>query len=151
MKKTGLILLLIFTTCTLTFSSDLSNTNKVQDDLEDKIALSKEGGTTRAVGNRSTTMGMTLFGAQTVAAQPEVEAYCSNNVVTISILNYRGGAWVEIYGAKGAKQTYIEVYDMGFDVISMSGLGADEYNIRITLGSEVFSGTFNKGKNGHYK
>lgn len=147
MKKTGLILLLIFITSTLSYSSELISTNKIQDDLEDKIALSKEG-TTRAAGTRSV---MSMFGVQSIAAQPEVEAYSSNNVVTISILNYRGGAWVEIYGAKGAKQTYIEVYDMGFDVISMSGLGAGEYNIRITLESDVFTGTFNKGKNGHYK
>ncbi|HBG58259.1 MAG TPA: hypothetical protein DDX07_09635, partial [Porphyromonadaceae bacterium] len=60
----------------------------------------------------------------------------------------RGSAWVEIVGNKGAKQSFFEVYDMGFDAISLGGLPAGEYTIRITLGTEVFTGTFNKGKYG---
>jgi hypothetical protein len=55
------------------------------------------------------------------------------------VQNYRGSALVEITGSKGAKQTFFEVYDMGFDVVSLSGLPAGEYTIRITLGTEVFS------------
>ncbi len=78
-----------------------------------------------------------------------VEAHSSRNIVTISVQNYRGGAWVEIIGSKGAKQYYFEVYDMGFDVVSLSGLPADKYTIRIMLGTETFTGTFKKGMYGN--
>lgn len=146
MKKVGLVLLLISISSFLFFPKVMSNDK--DPDLEDKIALSNMGNSTRAAGT-SRMMGM--FSIQSAPVQPEVEAYTSNNVVVISVQNYRGGAWVEIYGAKGAKQTYIEVYDMGFDVISLSGLGAGEYDIRISLETDVFTGTFNKGKHGHRK
>jgi len=89
-----------------------------------------------------------MFSIQTVTVEPEVEAYNYRNVVTISVQNYRGGAWVEITGSKGAKQSYFEVYDMGFEAISLNGLPAGEYTIRITLDSDVFTGTFKKGQHG---
>jgi len=40
---------------------------------------------------------------------------------------------------------------MGFEAIPLNGIPAGEYTLRITLGNgnEVFTGTFNKGKNGH--
>ncbi len=87
--------------------------------------------------------------SMTVAEPVLVEAHSSRNIVTISVQNYRGGAWVEIIGSKGAKQYYFEVYNMGFDVVSLSGLPADKYTIRIMLGTETFTGTFKKGMYGN--
>ena len=111
--------------------------------LEDKIELSREGGTTRGMGVQSRT-----FSVQTVQAEPVVEAFISENAVSVSVQNYRGSALVEVIGSRGAKQAFIQVYDMGFDVISLAGMRAGEYTIRVTLGTEVFVGTFNKGMNG---
>lgn len=140
MKRTIFSLLLIAACSTFVFASNMENA--LLDDVEDKIELSRQGGTTRIASTYS------IYSLQTVAVVPEVEAYNYRNVVTIYVQNYRGSALVEITGSKGAKQTFFEVYDMGFDVVSLSGLPAGEYTIRITLGTEVFSGTFNKGKNG---
>jgi len=134
MKRTFFSLLLITVCSTLVFPSN--NKNEVKDDIEDRIALGREGGTTR-IADR-------MFSMQAVTVEPEVEAYNYRNVVTISVQNYRGGAWVEITGSKGAKQSYFEVYDMGFEAVSLNGLPAGEYTIRITLDSDVFTGTFKK-------
>ena len=142
MKKKIFSLLLIAACSTFVFSSNIENA--IFDDYEDHIALSREGGTTRIASTYS------LFSMQTVAAEPEVEAFNNHNVVTINVQNYRGSALVEITGSKGAKQTFFEVYDMGFEVVRLSGLPAGEYTIRITLGSAVFTGTFNKGQHGRF-
>jgi hypothetical protein len=138
MKKTIFSLLLIAASTALLFPLSAS----AQDPVEDRIELGREGGTTRIASTYS------LFSMQAVAVEPEVEAYNYRNVVTIYVENYRGSALVEITGSRGAKQTFFEVYDMGFEAVSLSGLPAGEYTIRITLGSEVFTGTFKKGQHG---
>lgn len=105
-----------------------------QSRISDRIDLGREGGTTR---------GANIGGSQGAqSATPVVEAYNSQEVVTISVENYRGSALVEIIGPREVRQSYIEVYDMGFDVVNLSGLRAGQYTIRITLGSEVYTGTF---------
>src|SRR5690606_9163825 len=115
------------------------NTNKVQDDWEDHVALSREGGTTRV----ARTLSIQSFAT---AAEPIVEAQMGKNEIAISVQNFRGPVKVEIFGAKGVKQSFFEVYDMGFEVMSLSGLGASEYTIRLTLGDIVYTGTIYKGK-----
>ena len=140
MKRTVFSLLLITVCSTLVFPSNIKN--EVKDDIEDRIALGREGGTTRI------TSADRMYSMQAVSVEPEVEAYNYRNVVTISVQNYRGSALVEIIGNKGAKQTFFEVYDMGFEAVNLNGLPAGEYTIRITLGSDVFTGTFNKGQHG---
>ncbi len=140
MKKTIFSLLLAVACTASVFPSNLKNV--VKDDLEDYIELSREGGTTRiASADR-------MFSMQAVAVEPVVEAYNYRNVVTISVQNYRGSALVEIIGSKGAKQSFFEVYDMGFEAIPLNGIPAGEYTIRITLGTDVYTGKLNKGKNG---
>ena len=138
MKKTffALLLLVVSTTLLIPVSA------LAQDPIQDRIELGREGGTTRiASADR-------MYSMQAVSVEPEVEAYNYRNVVTISVQNYRGSALVEIIGNKGAKQTFFEVYDMGFEAVNLNGLPAGEYTIRITLGSDVFTGTFNKGQHG---
>lgn len=136
MKKTVLTLFVIV-------ASMMAAPVTAQDILEDIIELSREGGTTRGNG-----LKRQMFSMQTIQATPIVEAYASNNVITISVQNYRGSAFVEIIGSKGAKQSFFQVYDMGFEAVSLSGLPAGEYTIRITLGTEVFTGNIKKGKYG---
>lgn len=114
-----------------------------QSQLEDRIELGREGGTTRGAGANGR-----MFGMQSLQVEPEVEAYVSQNVVSVSVQNYRGEALIEIIGTRGGKQTFTYVYDMGFEVVNLAGMRAGEYTIRVTLGSEVFSGTFKKGAYG---
>lgn len=141
MKRTIFSLLLISLCSTFVYSSTVRN--EVKDDLEDHIALSREGGTTRAASTSR------MLSIQAVAVEPVVEAYNFRNVVTIMVQNYRGSALVEIIGKRGAKQSFFEVYDMGFEAIPLNGIPAGDYTIRITLGNEIFTGTLKKGKNGH--
>lgn len=138
MKKTFFALLLIVVSTTLLIPVSAL----AQDPIQDRIELGREGGTTRI------TSADRMYSMQAVSVEPEVEAYNYRNVVTISVQNYRGSALVEIIGNKGAKQTFFEVYDMGFEAVNLNGLPAGEYTIRITLGSDVFTGTFNKGQHG---
>ena len=141
MKRVMFTFLLIAVCSALVYSSTVRNETK--DDLEDKIELSRDGGTTRVASANRT------FSIQAVTVEPVVEAYNHGNVVTISVQNYRGSALVEIIGSRGAKQSFFEVYHMGFEAIPLNGIPAGEYTLRITLGTEVFIGTVNKGKNGH--
>lgn len=136
MKKLMFALFLLFICSGFNFQAS------AQDPVEDKIELSREGGTTRATDINS------MMRTMSIADPVIVEAFSSRNVVTISVENYRGGAWIEISGPGGTKSSYIEVYEMGFDVISLSGLRAGSYNIRITLDSGIYSGTLRKGQYG---
>ena len=142
MKKVSILFLMIV--CSLLAKpANLNNesNNETQDDWADIIELSRLGGTTRAARQG-------VFSMQSIAVEPIVEASFSKNVFQVFVQNYRGPVWVEIYGAKGAKHSSFEVFDIGFEVIKLSGLGAGEYNVRITVGSNVFTGKLKKGQNG---
>ena len=143
MKKLMLVLFSVALCTSSVFSANINGDNKVQDDIQDRIELGREGGTTRVAR-------MNSIQSMRVADPVVVEAYSMNgNAIAISVENYRGGAWIEITGAGGARHSYFEVYDMGFEVIHLSGLRAGQYSIRITLDSGIYSGTFRKGKHGH--
>lgn len=135
MKKTMWVFLLVTVCSVISFS--LSAQNQTQD----KIELSRIGGTTRLASADNNSYAKLSTG-------PVVEAVNAQDVISISVQNYRGGAWVEIIGPREARQSYIEVYDMGFGVVNLSNLRAGQYTIRITLGSEVYTGTFRKGAYG---
>lgn len=142
MKKVSVLILMIVCSL-LVIPANLNNesSNETQDDWADIIELSRLGGTTRIARQG-------MFSIQSIAVEPIVEASSSKNELQVSVQNYRGPVWVEIYGAKGAKHSNFEVFDMGFEVVSLSGLGAGEYNVRITVGSNVFTGKFKKGQYG---
>ena len=127
MKKSMLVLFMTIS-CTFLFSV-------AADQLSDKIELGRLGGTTRMAS-------ATVNNASGVQFAPVVEAFNAQNVISLSIQNYRGGAWVEVIGPREVRQSYIEVYDMGFGVVNLAGLRAGEYTLRITVGSEVYTGTF---------
>lgn len=144
-KLSALILMLVCSLLVLPANLNNESNNRAQDDWEDRIELSREGGTTRVA--RQSTFSIQSRVAQPVA-EPIVEVYSSKNDLQVLVQNYSGPVWVEIYGAKGATQATFQIYDMGFEVIKLSGLGAGEYNVRITVGSEVFTGKLKKGQNG---
>lgn len=145
MKKTGFVLFLMTVCIALVFPSTIKNANEVQDNWEDIVELSREGGTTR-IARQS-------FSIQSFAVEvePIVEAYMGKNAVTVSVQNYNGPVFVEIYGPKGATSSFFDVFNNGVGVVSLSGLGADEYRVRITLGDITYTGTIYKGKYGHRK
>lgn len=145
MKKTGFVLFLMTVCIALVFPSTMKNANEVQDNWEDIVELSREGGTTR-IARQS-------FSIQSFAVEvePIVEAYMGKNAVTVSVQNYNGPVFVEIYGSKGATSSFFDVFNNGVGVVSLSGLGADEYRVRITLGDITYTGTIYKGKYGHRK
>lgn len=132
MKKTLWVFFLMTICSAFTFSV-------FSDDFADRIDLSREGGTTRGAGIDQTGEQ----GAGTI-----VEAINLQQVVTVSVQNYRGGVSIEIVGPRGVRQSYTEVYDSGSDVVDLSGLRAGQYTIRITLGSEVYTGKFKKDSYG---
>lgn len=129
MKKTMWVFLLMTMCSAFLFSVS------AQSEVADRIDLGRLGGTTRMASASNST-----YGVQTAA--PVVEAYNAQNVISLSVQNYRGGAWVEVIGPREVRQSYIEVYDMGFGVVNLAGLRAGQYTIRITVGSEVYTGTF---------
>ena len=145
MKKTGFVLFLMTVCIALAFPSNIQNENRVQDNWEDIVDISREGGTTR-IARQS-------FGVQSFMAtvEPAVVVYSGKNEVTVTVENYTGPVFVEIFGSNCAMTSFFDLFDNGVGIISLSGLGADEYNIRITLGDITYKGTFNKGKYGHRK
>ena len=144
MKRTFFTLILSAVCSSFIFSATIVSTNKVNDDYEDYIALSREGGTTRLASSR-------MLGVVSTPVEPVVEARSFDNVIAINVQNYRGGAWVEVFGKKGAKQACFEVFDMGFDVINISDLDVGEYTIRITLDSAIYTGKLNKNNRHGYR
>lgn len=129
MKKTVCLLFLTAVCSLLLYSVS------AQSQLSDRIELGREGGTTR----RTTLMSRS---SDIRPVEPVAEAINFKNLISISVQNLCGEAWVEVIGPKGVKQGYIEGFDMGFAVRSLSGLSARQYTIRIMLGSEVFAGIF---------
>lgn len=138
MKKTMCVLFLLALWSGMLSSMTIENPNKDSDPfLRDKIDLSKTGGTTRMTGMRTASVENII-----------IDAYNSNNLVTIHVQNYRGGAWVEIIGSRGVRQSYFEVYDMGFEAVNIGDLRPGKYTIRITIDSEVYQGTFTRRHHG---
>ena len=143
-KVSALILMLVCSLLVIPANLNNGSNNKTQDDWQDKIEISREGGTTRVARQG-------MFSIQSKVSEPVIQAYSSKNELQVIVQNYNGPVWVEIYGAKGAKQASFDIYDNGFEVIKLSDLGAGEYNLRITVGSEVFTGVLKKGQYGKRK
>lgn len=115
---------------------------KAQDPVEDKIELSRQGGTTRAVPTNSATM---MTSSTLMSAPSTVDAYVMGDVVSVAVQNFRGGAWIEIIGAGGSRQSFFQVFDMGFEVINISGLKKGNYTIRVIQDdATIFTGKFKK-------
>jgi hypothetical protein len=125
--KTKLFYTMALICSTLFFSSfAVSETNKVNDE-QDKILLSRIGGTTRGVTDVE--VAATTDGKTTVA---------------ISVVDFTGTAVVQITGGRTSAQYYFDVNEMGYEVINIGTLRAATYTIRIILDSEVYEGTFVK-------
>lgn len=116
---------------------------KAQDPVEDKIELSRQGGTTRAVPTNSATM---MTSSTLMSTPSTVDAYVMGDVVSVAVQNFRGGAWIEVIGEGGSRQSFFQVFDMGFEVLNLSGLKKGDYTIRVIQDdATIFSGEFKKG------
>jgi hypothetical protein len=145
-KVSALILMIVCSLLVIPANINNESHNRAQDDWQDRVELSRQGGTTRVA--RQSTFSIQSRVAPQPVAEPIVEVYSSNNELQVLVQNYSGLVWVEVYGSRGAKQASFQIYDTGFEVIELSGLGAGEYNVRITVGSDVFTGKFKKGQYG---
>jgi hypothetical protein len=115
-----------------------------QDPVQDKIELSRQGGTTRAT---STSSLMMMTDPNASSAPTTVDAYVMGDVVSVAVQNFRGGAWLEVVGEGGSRQSFFQVFDMGFEVLNLSGLADGKYTIRVIQDdATIFSGKFTKGK-----
>lgn len=128
MMKKSMLVLFMTVSCAFLFSV-------TADQLSDKIELGRLGGTTRVAS-------ATVNNVSGLQFAPIVEAFNAQNVISLSVQNYRGGVWVEVIAPREVRQSYIEVYDMGFGVVNLAGLRAGQYTLRITVGSEIYTGTF---------
>lgn len=141
---------LMFVSMVLMVCSSMMFQLSAQDYLEDLIELRREGGTTRLTGAKSmmssSSASYSMSKASVVAAPVTVEASSNSDVVTLAVYNYRGAGWVEIIGEGGFRHSFFQVYDMGMEVINISDLRNGKYNIRITLGNSIFSGSFKINK-----
>jgi hypothetical protein len=125
--KTRFFYMMALVCSTLFFSSFTVTENNKVNDQQDKIVLSKIGGTTRGV--TGVEVAATTDGKTTVA---------------ISVVDFTGTAVVQIIGGRTSAQYYFDVNEMGYEVINIGTLRAATYTIRIILDNEVFEGTFVK-------
>lgn len=125
--KTRFFYMMALICSTLFFSSNtLAETNKVND-LQDHIALSRSGGTTRGV-----------TGVEVTATTD------GKTAVAISVTDFTGTAVVQIIGGRTSAQYSFYVNEIGYEVINIGTLREATYTIRIILDNEVFEGTFVK-------
>ncbi len=98
---------------------------KVEDvklDYQDKIELSRQGGTTRS--------GSPII----------VEAENTREELTLHIQNYTGAATVEISGGRTFRRVNFDVQGEAVEVINIATLRAGTYTLRVILDSETYVG-----------
>ena len=124
--KLSFTLLMLICSVFLFSSFTVNDTNEVNNQ-QDKILLSRIGGTTRS--------------ASDMVVDSSTD-YKTN--VTVSVMNFTGTAVVQIVGGRTSAQYYIDINEMGYEVISIGTLRAGTYTIRILVGDVVYEGTFVK-------
>ena len=125
--KRKLLLIFISLCSVVVMSSFVSLSPNEVNSQQDKILLSRQGGTTRSIDD--------------IIVDGTTDHKTN---VTVSVMNYTGIAVVQIVGGRTNAQYYFDVYEMGYDVISISTLRAGTYTIRIIVGDIVYEGTFDK-------
>lgn len=73
-----------------------------------------------------------------------ITAFTNDYTVTVSIENYEGMVTSEVVGTGGATQQSPQVTGSGQLVLDISSFNAGVYTLRITLGSTVYEGFFEK-------
>lgn len=105
----------------------LSSFISFQNSYQDRIRISRTGGTTRATSDY------------------EVEAFTDGKTsLNVSVTNYTGTAIVQIVGGRTSAQYYLDVEEMGYKVIAIGTLRPATYTIRVILDNVVYEGTFEK-------
>lgn len=125
--KSKVFLIFVSLSCIFLFSSFENISINDVESREDKVRLSRIGGTTRSTSDF------------VVEASTD-----SKSIVNVSVMNYTGTAVVQIIGGRTSIQRFIDVNEMGSDVIRIGTLRPATYTIRIILDNVVYEGTFVK-------
>lgn len=125
MKRNLFFVLMILCAIPLFSSFEIFDTNEVNSQ-QDKINLTRLGGTTRStdiVVNATTD---------------------SQTTIAVSVTGFTGTAVVQIVGGRTSAQYYFDVNEMGYEVINIGTLRPATYTLRIILDTEIYEGTFVK-------
>lgn len=129
MKRKSFLVFISLCSVVMMSSFVTLSSNEVNSE-QDKIILSKQGGTTRS-------LDLIVDGSTDHKTN-----------VTVSLMNYTGTAIVQIIGGRTNAQYYFDVNEIGYDVISIGTLRAATYTIRIILDDVIYEGTFVKDSTG---
>lgn len=124
MKRKIFLVFLSFCSIALMSSFVTLNSNEINSQ-QDKILLSRSGGTTRSATNI------------------EIDASTDHKTnVTVSVMNYSGTVVVQIVGGRTNAQYYLDVNEMAYEVISIGTWRPGTYTLRIIAGTEIYEGPF---------
>lgn len=122
MKRKVFLGLIMFCGFMLLSSFALLETRKANTNQQDKILLSRQGGTTRSAD-------IVIDGSTD-----------GRTNVTVTVENFTGTAIVQIVGGRTSAQYYFVVNESGYEVIDISGLRAATYTLRVIVGDAVYEG-----------
>lgn len=123
--KTKLFMFATLFCCLLSAQSFAVNSDAEANKPKEKIELEKSTSTTRS------------------ATGTTVEAYADEHLLTVSVENYTGDVYVQVFGANGAVKTVFAAHNSGYGVLDISALPAGTYTVQVTL-DYTYVGTFEK-------
>lgn len=122
--KTQLFMFAALFCCLLSAQSFTIKSDIDADKPKEKIELEKRTGT------RSGTSTM-------------INAYADKHLLTVSVENYTGDVYVQVFGANGTVQTVFAAYNSGYGMLDISALPAGTYTVQVTL-DHTYIGEFEK-------
>lgn len=79
------------------------------------------------------------------ASEIEVEAFTDGKTeLEVMVTGFNGVAVVQLISGRTSSRGFIDVYEMGAEVFSIGTFRPGTYLLRITVGDEIFEGTFDK-------
>ena len=129
MKKKSSIILVVMSLFLLFPAVSFAQTSDrvAKEKMSNEIRLSRQNKSTRS------------------SSDVVVEAFTDGKSdLEVMITGFNGTAVVQIITGRGSSQGYMDVYEMGYEVFNIGTLRAGTYTLCITVGDEVFEGTFEK-------
>lgn len=129
MKKKSSIILVVMSLFLLFPAVSFAQTS-------DRVAKEKMSNEIRLVQQKKSTRS---------SSDVVVEAFTDGKSdLEVTITGFNGTAVVQIITGRGSSQGYMDVYEMGYEVFNIGTFRAGTYTLCITVGDEVFEGTFEK-------
>lgn len=128
MKKKSSIILIVMSLFLLLPAVGFAQSDRVaKEKMSDEIRLVQQKKSTRS------------------SSDVVVEAFTDGKSdLEVMITGFNGTAVVQIISGRASSQGYMDVYEMGYEVFNIGTLRAGTYTLCITVGDEVFEGTFEK-------